>query len=123
MCAEGFYTEMGEVILPAMRKLEDALQLARDSTLKIIAIMQAAEAEAAALFRGLPSGEISHPQQDDDERRKQVQKEILDLLTLLAGDDPIFAANLGLQKEASELDAGDLASLAGLPLQNGFCGV
>ena len=82
--AEGFYAEMGEVILPAMRKLEDALQFARDSTLKIIEIMQAAEAEAAALFRGLPGGEISHPQQDDEERRKQVLKEVLDLLTLLA---------------------------------------
>ncbi len=82
--AEGFYAEMGELILPAMRKLEDALQFARDSTLKIIEIMQAAEAEAAALFRGLPGGEISHPQQDDEERRKQVLKEVLDLLTLLA---------------------------------------
>ncbi|MBE2196760.1 MAG: hypothetical protein IAE83_21495, partial [Anaerolinea sp.] len=57
----------------------------RDSTLKIIEIMQAAEEDAAALFRGLPSGEISHPQQDDDERRRQALKEVLDLLTLLAG--------------------------------------
>lgn len=83
--AEGFYAEMGELVLPAMRKLEDALQFARDSTLTIIEIMQAAEEDAAALFRGLPDGEISHPQQDDDERRKQALKEVLDLLTYLAG--------------------------------------
>ncbi|MBE2192719.1 MAG: WXG100 family type VII secretion target, partial [Anaerolinea sp.] len=41
--AESFYAEMVELVLPAMRKLEDALQFARDSTLKIIEIMQAAE--------------------------------------------------------------------------------
>ena len=78
--AEGFYAEMGEVILPAMRKLEDALQFARDSTLKIIEIMQAAEADAAALFRGLPGGEISYPQQDDDERRKHLIQMLLSTL-------------------------------------------
>lgn len=39
---------MGELVLPATGKLEDALQFARDSTLKIIEIMQAAEVEAAA---------------------------------------------------------------------------
>ncbi|CAG1013832.1 hypothetical protein ANRL4_05042 [Anaerolineae bacterium] len=78
--AESFYAEMVELVLPAMRKLEDALQFARDSTLKIIEIMQAAEAEAAALFRGLPGGEISYPQQDDDERRKHLIQMLLSTL-------------------------------------------
>ncbi|CAG1014279.1 hypothetical protein ANRL4_05165 [Anaerolineae bacterium] len=30
--AEAFYTEMGDLILPAMRRLEDALQLAGEGT-------------------------------------------------------------------------------------------
>ncbi|CAG0970239.1 hypothetical protein ANRL4_01206 [Anaerolineae bacterium] len=40
-------------------------------------------------------------------------KYFLDHVEARAQADPIFAANLGLQKGASELDAGDLASLAG----------
>ncbi|MCC6976464.1 MAG: WXG100 family type VII secretion target [Anaerolineae bacterium] len=50
--AEAFYAEMGDLILPAMRRLEDALQFAGEKTGKIHHILREAEEEAARLFRG-----------------------------------------------------------------------
>ncbi|CAG1011670.1 hypothetical protein ANRL4_04462 [Anaerolineae bacterium] len=50
--AAAFYTEMGDLILPAMRKLEDALQFAGEGTGKIHHILREAEEEAARLFMG-----------------------------------------------------------------------
>lgn len=47
-----FYTEMRDLILPAMRKLEDALQFAAEGTGKIHHILREAEEDAAQLFRG-----------------------------------------------------------------------
>jgi len=50
--AEAFYAEMRDLILPTLRKLEDALQFAGEGMRKIHHILREAEEEAARLFRG-----------------------------------------------------------------------
>ncbi|CAG0966364.1 hypothetical protein ANRL2_01286 [Anaerolineae bacterium] len=75
--AEAFYAEMGDLILPAMRKLEDALQFAGEGTGKIHHILREAEEEAARLFQAMPEwdslAEYTPPTTDDspaDEKEK-----------------------------------------------------
>src|SRR5258705_10481660 len=50
--ANAFYQEMAEQLLPAFRRLADALEAASQSAAQISAIMAQAEADAARVLRG-----------------------------------------------------------------------
>jgi WXG100 family type VII secretion target len=53
--AEAFYQEMGDQVLPTLKRLASALETAQQSTLQISQIIQQAEANAAQVLRG-PGG-------------------------------------------------------------------
>ena len=52
MGADAFFVEMEQDVYPALNRLTDALREAKQATEKIIHIMQKAEGDAAAPFRG-----------------------------------------------------------------------
>ncbi|CAG0965384.1 hypothetical protein ANRL4_00923 [Anaerolineae bacterium] len=93
--AEAFYAEMRDLILPALRRLEDALQFAGEGTGKIHTILREAEEEAARLFRGEgeKAGNVlarivktpSHllPNQDGSGINEEEARELQDSLTAL----------------------------------------
>ncbi|MCC6973945.1 MAG: WXG100 family type VII secretion target [Anaerolineae bacterium] len=64
--AEAFYAEMRDLILPTLRRLEDALQFAGEGTGKIHTILREAEEEAARLFRGEPENRPQQPGQEGE---------------------------------------------------------
>ena len=57
--AKAFYREMEQDVLPAMRRLNQALGSAKRVTLQIVQLMQGAEDEASAILRAILAGLIS----------------------------------------------------------------
>ncbi|MBE2192789.1 MAG: WXG100 family type VII secretion target, partial [Anaerolinea sp.] len=56
MGANSFYSEMNDLVFPALRRLIDALCDAGESTRRISEMLRSAEEEAASLFKGRSEG-------------------------------------------------------------------